>query len=140
MKKILFLSIAHTLGLIASATADTIPEELQSRHFQAMNQHLDLGGILYGYVDVDGDLDVLTELADDFIRMLREVDPDEFPLEIDLKRVMAATGLDAIKGIGASSYKNGPHFRNKLFMLAPGERRGLLKMGGDKPLPSRVGS
>ena len=133
MKKLLFLSLAYALGSASPATADTIPQDLQSRHFQAMNQHLDLGGVLYGYVDVDGDLDVLTKLADDFMGMLRQVDPEEFPLEIDLKRVMAATGLDAIKGIGASSYKNGAKFRNKVFILAPGERRGLLKLGGDKP-------
>ncbi len=133
MNKTRLLCIASLLGFASTLPAEVLPESQQSPHFRAMNQHLDLGGVVYGYVDVDGDVDRLVDLAGEFIDAMRKVDPEEFPFEIDLRRILQATGLDKIKGIGASSHKDGKRFRNKVFILAPGERNGLLQMGGGEP-------
>ncbi|MFP6899309.1 MAG: hypothetical protein VCA36_00105 [Opitutales bacterium] len=132
MNKTRFLSLASLLVCATSLVADTLPEDQQSRHFQAINQHLDLGGVLYGYIDVDGDLDKLMGIGQEFFNAMRIVSPRDLPMPIDFKRILQATGLGAVKGIGASSYKNGDHYRNKIFILAPGEKKGLLKIGGGK--------
>ncbi|MBO94656.1 MAG: hypothetical protein CMI32_07150 [Opitutales bacterium] len=133
MNKTFLLSFASLLGIASTLPSKVLPEDQQSRHFQAINQHLDFGGVLYGYVDVDGDVDKLIDLAGGFIETMRITNPRDFPFEIDLKRILQATGLDKIKGIGASSYKDGDRFRNKILILAPGERHGLLKIVGDQP-------
>src|SRR5688572_13507587 len=39
---------------------EVVKESERSRNFAAVNKHLELGGTLYGYVDVDGDLAKLT--------------------------------------------------------------------------------
>jgi hypothetical protein len=133
MNKYLLHCLASLLGFVSIASADSLPEELRSRHFKVMNQHLDLGGILYAYVDIDGDAEKLVQMGQGFFDFARKADPQEFPIEMNFNRILKATGLDGIKGIGVSSYKNGSRFHNKLFVLAPGERRGLLKIGGGQP-------
>ncbi len=43
-----------------------VAESERSRHFTAVTNHLELGGTLYGYVDIDGDVERLAVALRDF--------------------------------------------------------------------------
>ena len=133
MNKHWFIPFTILIASVCPSNADVLPENKQSRHFQAMHQHLDLGGVLYGYVEIDGDMEKLAEMGQEIFDAIRKINPRDFPLEVNFQRVLQATGLNGIKAIGASSYKDGEVYRNKVFLLAPGEKRGLLRIAGGKP-------
>ena len=112
----------------------------RSAHFAAVTEHLELGGTLYGYVDIDGDMArlavVLKNLADQAAAKqptAKAFVPDDFaPFFTDL-------GLTDVKAIGFSSVAaEEGGFRNRVFFHTPGGRHGLLSGLGGAPAPFAV--
>lgn len=110
-----------------------VPETERSAHFAAATRHLELGGVLFGYIDIDGDVERLAEVLRRYSTtvaeqapMARAFIPEDFrPFFVDL-------GLTDVKAVGFSSVAaEGGGFRNRVFFHTPQGRRGLLAaLGG----------
>ena len=109
-----------------------VPAAERSRHFEAVNRHLELGGPLYVYADIDGDIlqvaDYLRNLADN----ISAAQPAAAGLRQDYRKIFADLGLADIKAVGLSSVPVAAGgFRNRTFFYIPGGRHGLLAgLGG----------
>ena len=93
-----------------------------------------MGGVLYGYVSVDGDLSGLAKLVNSFMSDLKEIDKgisSHIP-DIDIEALMKISGLDSISALGLSSIQTDQGFRNKVYLHAPNGVRGLLSMFGNE--------
>ena len=104
------------------------------QRFEKVAEQLDLGGVLYGYVSVDGDLSGLAKLVNSFMSDLKEIDKgisSHIP-DIDIEALMKISGLDSISALGLSSIQTNQGFRNKVYLHAPNGVRGLLSMFGDE--------
>lgn len=115
-------------------TVVLVPAAERSSHFAAVSSQLELGGTLYGYVDVEGD--VLKVVP--FLRTLAENVTREQPmaapfLQQDFAQILVDLGFNDVKAIGLSSVpsKDGG-FRNRVYLHTPDGRRGLFAgvMGG----------
>ena len=64
-------------ALVTSAAAQVIPVKPEdgSKHFAAVAKHLELGGLFFTYMDIDGDLASLGELGDRLIGIARKSTP-----------------------------------------------------------------
>lgn len=119
-----------------ATTVDVVKESERSAHFLAVTKQLELGGTLYGYVDVDGDVTkvagILTEVA------AQMSNKPGFPPQVkqDYAALSDVLGLTGIKAAGFSSVPDGTgFFRNRAYIHIPGQRRGLLAGLGGKPGP-----
>ena len=104
------------------------------QRFEKVAEQLDLGGVLYGYVSVDGDISGLAKLVNSFMSDLKEIDKgisSHIP-DIDIEALMKISGLDSISALGLSSIQTDQGFRNKVYLHAPNGVRGLLSMFGNE--------
>ncbi|MGI9244863.1 MAG: hypothetical protein ACR2RV_28935, partial [Verrucomicrobiales bacterium] len=107
----------------------------RSAHFDAVAAHLHLGGNVFGYMDVDGDVEKLAGMVRKF---LDKVPAGELPPHIatlDLGLVLSDLGLDGIEAMGVSSYKNDDLYHNRAFLYVPEGRKGVLNLSGGDPGP-----
>ncbi|MEO6996065.1 MAG: hypothetical protein ABI273_20855, partial [Lacunisphaera sp.] len=111
---------------------ETVKTSERSRHFEAVNRELELGGTLYGYADVDGDVLGFAAQMQALMKQLAGAQPQLAPYVKDYAPVIKALGLDDIKAMGLSSVAEGDgYFRNRVFLYTPGPRHGLLAgLGG----------
>lgn len=116
---------------------DVVKETERSRHFAAVNKHLELGGTLYGYVDIDGDLLKLTTQLQGWLGDAAKTQPGvSIVAQQDLAAIVTMLGLTDVKAVGVSSVPDGTgFFRNRLFVYTGGERHGLMAGLGGKPAP-----
>ncbi len=119
------------------SAVELVKEKERSRSFLAVHQHLELGGTLYGYVDVDGDVlkvaSGLQELMTEMGRTQRTLAPFA---QQDYRALAGILGLTDIKALGVSSVPDGTgFFRNRMFLYTAGERHGLMAGLGGKPGP-----
>ena len=124
------------------ATVALVKETERSKHFLAVNKQLELGGTLYGYVDVDGDVLKVAGALTDVVNQVSATKGFPAPqLKQDYGALSAMLGLTDIKAAGFSSVPDGTgFFRNRAFIYIPTERRGLLAGLGGKPGPfTRLG-
>ena len=113
--------------------ASTNPGSDKER-FEEVADQLDLGGVLYGYVSVDGDLSGLAKFVNSFMSGMKEIDKGvsaHIP-DVDIEALMKISGLDSISALGLSSIQTNQGFRNKVYLHAPNGVRGLLSMFGDE--------
>jgi hypothetical protein len=104
--------------------------------FETVAKQLDLGGVLYGYVSVDGDLSAIGAYVKSFMDGMRPLAHD-VP-QVDVPAILKVSGLDAISAVGFSSKSVEGGFRNKSYLYTPEGRRGLLRMLGGKSKPFDV--
>lgn len=104
----------------------------RSRHFAAVAEQLELGGTLYGYVDIDGDVERIATLARGMVENIATEVPQAAALKQDFVQIAADLGLSDVKAIGLSSVADpSGGFRNRCFFYTPTGRRGLLAgLGG----------
>lgn len=116
---------------------EVVKESERSRNFAAVNKHLELGGTLYGYVDIDGDLAKLTAQIQGLMGDVAKTQPGASIIaQQDLSAIVAMLGLTDVKALGVSSVPDGTgFFRNRLFVYTGGERHGLMAALGGKPAP-----
>lgn len=110
----------------------------KSGHFDAVSAHLDLGGIAYGYLDVDGDAEKLADAVQSLLDLAKEAGGGDVPPQIanlNIGAVLDDLGLTGIEAMGMSSYQNGDLYRNKYYLHVPAGRTGLLKVFGGEAGP-----
>ncbi len=100
-----------------------------------MNRQLELGGTLYGYVDIDGDaLKVAANIKTITDQIVAKQPMLGMFLERDYAALFTELGFNDIKAIGFSSVAQaGGGFRNRTFFYTPEGRRGLLAIVGGPP-------
>ena len=133
-------NVAGSASASTSSTADSlalVKQEERSRHFNAVHEHLEVGGTLYGYVDIDGDVVKIARQLELFAEQIAESQPATAKaLKQDYPALVTALGLDGIKALGVSSVPDGTgFFRNKFYAHIPGEKRGIIAGLGGKPAP-----
>ncbi|HMD59833.1 MAG TPA: hypothetical protein VKG78_00285 [Opitutaceae bacterium] len=118
-----------------SGAVGLVPETERSRHFEAVSGHLELGGVLYGYVDVDGDVLALAGSAQTVVGQIAAAQPQLSKLaKQDFKALVSDLGLTDVKAIGLSSVREaGGTFRNRAFLYTPEGRHGLFAVFGGQP-------
>ncbi len=129
-------------ALAASATADVIPVKPEdgSKHFDAVAKHLELGGLFFTYMDVDGDLASMGELGDRLLGIARKSTP-AIPKELSAGKMIEALGLNCVKAMGMSSRRQGKDlFHNRALLYMPDGPKGLMKLFGGKAAPFAVTS
>jgi hypothetical protein len=131
------LALAIAVGLIATLVSwgqeppEAVPAEGRSAHFEAVASRLQLGGQLFGYIDVDGDLAKLAKLIQSQFGNAADGVPPHLKA-LDVERVLSDLGLGGIKAMGMSSYETSEKTHSRAFLYIPEERQGLLKVfGGD---------
>jgi type IV pilus assembly protein PilA len=119
------------------ATTELVGASERSRHFAAVNQQLELGGTLYGYVDVDGDALKLADGVKGLLENVARAKQQAAPfVKQDYAALFTKLGLTDIKAFGFSSVPDGTgFFRNRVFLYTPEGRHGLLLGLGGKPGP-----
>lgn len=114
--------------------AALVPAVERSSHFAAVNGHLELGGTLYGYADIDGDILKVAPYLRTLADTVGEQQPMVAPfLNQDFAGILTDLGLNDIRAVGLSSVAS-EHggFRNRVYLHTPDGRRGLLSvLGGD---------
>lgn len=122
--------------------AEVVPAAERSRHFEAVNSQLELGGTLYGYMDIDGDV---LKLAGELQKVFQEIartQPEVEQLQKlagqDFSDLAQMLGLADIKAMGVSSVaESDGYYRNRAYLHTGPSRRGLLAGLGGKPGPFR---
>jgi len=107
----------------------------RSPHFEDVSQHLELGGVLYGFVDVDGDALALARQTQAAAKTAVTFNPQlSMFAKQDFKELFTMMGFDDIKAIGVSSVReSGGLYRNRTFLYTPAGRQGLLAVFGGAP-------
>jgi hypothetical protein len=114
-------------------TTELVAAAERSRHFAAVSRQLELGGTLYGYADVDGDVVKLADSLQQFLGSVPGLPPPAGVfLNQDFAKIGATLGLTDVKALGLSSVPDAAGgFRNRLFLFTPDGRHGLLAgLGG----------
>jgi type IV pilus assembly protein PilA len=119
------------------AKVELVKESERSRSFLAVTKQLELGGTLYGYVDIDGDVAKVASGVHDLLTQISRTQPAVAPFaQQDYTTIATKLGLTDVKAMGVSSVPDGTgYFRNRVFFYTGGERRGLLAGLGGKPGP-----
>lgn len=115
-------------------TIEVVKESERSRNFLAVSRQLELGGTLYGYVDVDGDALRLAGDLKSTLQYFGKAQPQFAAFaNQDFPALVMMLGLTDITAAGVSSVPEGNgYFRNRTFFYIPGERHGLLAGLGGK--------
>jgi hypothetical protein len=122
--------LIHASLTAAPAAVSTVDTAERSAHFDAVNRRLELGGTLYGYMDIDGDVAKLGDLVTGLAVEVAKLNPMASIARQDYTQIFSELGLSDIKAVGLSSVRDGAGFRNRLFIYTPGGRRGLLAITG----------
>lgn len=103
-----------TIALVAVVSA-------VRRHFEAVNRHLELGGTLYIYADIDGDALKLATTVRNLADNIGAAQPAAATfLKQDYQKLFADLGLADIKALGVSSVPAATSgFRNRAFFMRP---------------------
>ena len=128
-----FVIILSTIFINPKLNASTNLGSDKQRFDEVAGQ-LDLGGVLYGYVSVDGDLSGLAKFVNSFMSGMKEIDKGvsaHIP-DVDIEALMKISGLDSISALGLSSIQTDQGFRNKVYLHSPNGLRGFLSMFGDE--------
>jgi type IV pilus assembly protein PilA len=116
---------------------ELVPETERSKHFAAVNRHLELGGTLYGYIDVDGDPLKIAARLQMVAEQIAATQPAAAPfLKQDFAQIFSILGFNDIKAAGFSSVPAATGgFRNRAFFYMPEGRHGLFAGLGGPPAP-----
>jgi type IV pilus assembly protein PilA len=120
-----------------SGAVQLVPETERSKNFAAVNQHLELGGTLYGYIDVDGDPLKVASSLQKLAEQIAATQPMAAPfLKQDYAQIFSILGFNDIKAAGVSSVPAATGgFRNRAFFYMPAGRHGLFAGLGGPPAP-----
>lgn len=107
----------------------------RSAHFAAVTNHLELGGTVYGYVDVDGDVAKLAVVLQNLAKQAAASQPmAKAFVPDDLAPFFTDLGLTDVKAVGFSSVAaEDGGFRNRVFFYMPDGRHGLFAGLGGEP-------
>ena len=132
-------ALAFSTPYLPVATAEEGSK--MSDHFEAVSGHLELGGEVFLYVDVDGDVSKIAGMLDDLLKFVDKASGGDMPPELaalDVGDLADQLGLSGIAALGASSMQKGETFRNTYYLHVPDGREGLLKVFGGEAAPFAV--
>lgn len=114
------LSVA-TLALGVSSIS------LHAGSFKEVSEHLDLDGDFVGYMDFDGEGQVLGEKLNTVYQQFAAANPDMPPFPIDFPTIFETLGFGSVRAMGVSSteVEEGLH-RNRSVTLLDGDPAGLF--------------
>ena len=127
------LSKSYAYLPLALLTACAAAPFQPSPHYATVTKHLDVGGQVLLYSDVDGDLASGADYLDKLVTRIRATHPDVKLDRFKARRILEQLGLDQILALGLSSIRDGKIFHNKAFFAYGKERRGLLLMTAAAP-------
>jgi protein-disulfide isomerase len=125
--------LASTSLVLALSLAGCAAPFQPSRHYTAVTKHLDVGGDVLFYADVDGDLAAGADTLDRLLDRVRKGYPDSGLERLKAKTMLNQLGLDQVTALGLSSAREGKAFHNKAFLAYGQDRRGLLLFTGAPP-------
>ena len=132
--------VSAALGSAAAADVIQVKPEDGSKHFAAVARHLELGGLFFTYVDIDGDFASLGAIGDQFLRIVRKETP-AIPKELSAAKIIDALGLNCVKAVGMSSRGLGKDlFHNRALIYMPDGAKGVMKLFGGKAAPLQITS
>lgn len=105
----------------------------KSPHFDAVSSHLQLGGTVYAYADIEGDGERAAEFLLTLLRDMPGLVVERGTHRLNARTLVRILGLDQVLAIGLSSYQTGELFHNRGFIHHRGQRAGLLRMFGGEP-------
>ncbi len=137
---LLVAGLGQPLSVFSAESKDSVPlvnAAERSKHFAAVNQYLELGGELYGYADIDGDMQLLATELRRIADNVAEAQPVAGAmLQQDYARIFDELGLTDVKAIGLSSARDvAGGYRNRVYFHTPGGRHGLLTGLGGSAVP-----
>ncbi|HKK17267.1 MAG TPA: hypothetical protein VJ952_01190 [Opitutales bacterium] len=107
--------------------------------FAAVDAYLEQGGVLYGFVDVEGDLERIAKGANEMLANLRATRMELAMVpQLPMDSIVEQLGLSSIRAIGMSSTKREQGFQNRTFLLTEGAPKGLLAIYGNENSPFMV--
>jgi hypothetical protein len=127
---------ADSAPLVASGgQVQLVPQTERSRHFDAVNSNLELGGTLYAFADIDGDVLDIAKTLHAVFHQMAQFQPQMAPLDRqDLKGLFTDLGLNDVKALGISSVREASgNYRNRAFFYMPMGRHGLFAVLGGQP-------
>jgi len=104
-----------------------------SPYYANVVKHLDLGGEVFLYADIDGDLSAGAAYLDHVLERLGKASPELNLDRVNAKRLLDTLGLDRVLAVGLSSVQEEKIFHNKSFLQYGEPRRGLLLLTGAPP-------
>lgn len=108
-------------------------------NFAAIDAYLEQGGVVYGFVDVEGDLERIAKGANKMLAQLRSTRMELAMLPaLPLDVIVEQLGLTSIRAIGLSSTQREQGFQNRTFLLTDGAPEGLLTLYGSTNSPFLV--
>lgn len=129
-------ALSLTLPPAARAQSPVVPAAGASANYAAAAKHLELGGVFYGFMDVDGDLARLGKIGDRVLDLVRKQGGAEIPKELKASSILDALGLTTVKALGGSSRASDEGmFQNRGIVYAPGAPVGVFKLFGGKAAP-----
>jgi hypothetical protein len=134
-------------GAVCAAVAGSAPAQVPpvkpedgSKHFAAVSKHLELGGLYFNYMDVDGDLAALGAFGDRLLDLAKRETPD-IPKDLSAAKIFEALGLNCVKAIGMSSRSAGKGlYHNRALLYMPDGPKGVMKLFGGKAAPLQIAS
>lgn len=107
--------------------------------FQEVAEHLDLDGDFVGFMDFDGDGQLIGEKLNVMYQDFAQVVPDMPPFPLDFPSMFETLGFGSVRSMGMSSTKvEDGLFRNRSVTLLEGDPAGLFKVYGLEPIPFRA--
>jgi type IV pilus assembly protein PilA len=107
--------------------------------FATVDAYLEQGGVLYGFVDVEGDLERIAKGANEMLTNLRStINELAMVPQLPMDSIVEQLGLSSIRAIGMSSTEREQGFQNRTFLLTEGSPKGLLAMYGKENSPFLV--
>jgi hypothetical protein len=125
--------LAPTLFALSIVFAGCASGFRASPHYSAVTRHLDVGGDVLLYADVEGDLASAADYLDTLLAKLSQTYDEPKLQRLKAKHILKQLGLDQILALGLSSARDGKVFHNKAFLQYGQERRGLLLLTGTPP-------
>ena len=137
MKQQFFLLLLVAAMLFGCAGAPKAPRDARSENFEVTSSYLDLGGQVYAYMDVEGDVEAAAELVNELVAVIDEI-PPKYKARVDAVRIAKSLGMTDVQAIGMSSYKVGDRYINKSFTKTVYPRTGLMQYFGGDPHPFEI--
>ncbi len=107
--------------------------------FQEVAEHLDLDGDFVGFMDFDGDGQVIGDKLNVVYQDFAQVVPDMPPFPLDFPSMFETLGFGSVRSMGVSSTEvEDGLYRNRSVTMLEGDPAGLFKVYGLEPIPFRA--
>ncbi|MCH8541703.1 MAG: hypothetical protein LAT58_13170 [Opitutales bacterium] len=103
-----------------------------SDNFLEVATHLDIGGPVLVYLDMEENLRDFAQFLDhELMPLIREYGSPMIP-EISVEPFMDTLHLTGLQAVGMSSVRDGEYYRNRTVLYLPEGRQGLFRFFGDE--------